>query len=167
MGKHLIGNKTAGVDYSKINSMWDVLVTDASEVADMQRFTQEEKDFSVNFIVGTLDGLTNINTESRAEGNGFVRMCDAREVLSNLDMLYGKHLEDDGDWVAEEVNAKWTFTLDDARQALLSYDTEYRDCIAEQFEDACFEKWRNNLVNKDVSEQVEHWLSLSLRICEA
>ena len=94
-------------------------------------------------------------------------MCDAREVLSNLDMLYGKHLEDDGDWVAEEVNAKWTFTLDDARQALLSYDTEYRDCIAEQVEVACFVKWRNNLVNKDVSEQVEHWLSLSLRICDA
>ena len=39
MAKHLIGNKTAGVDYSKINSMWDVLVTDVSDVKDMQRFT--------------------------------------------------------------------------------------------------------------------------------
>ena len=167
MGKHLIGNKTAGVDYSKINSMWDVLVTDTSKVEDMQRFTQVEKDFVVNFLAGTLDGLTNINTESRANGDGFIRMCDATEVMQNLAMLYEKHKEDDGDWKCGETKAEWTFTLEDAREALLSYDTEYRDCISEQFEDACFEAWRNNLMNKDVNEQVEHWLSLSLRIFEA
>jgi hypothetical protein len=167
MGKHLIGNKTAGVDYSKINSMWDVLVTDVSAVEDMKRFTQEEKDFVVDFLAGTLDGLTNINTESRRAGDGFIRMCDAREVLGHLDMLYGKHVEDDGDWKCGETKAEWTFTLDEAREALLSYDTEYRDCIGEQFEDACFEKWRDNLINKDVNEQVEHWLSLALRIQEA
>ena len=118
MGKHLIGNKTAGVDYSKINSMWDVLVTDVSAVQDMKRFTQEEKDFVVDFLAGTLDGLTNINTESRRAGDGFIRMCDAREVLSNLDMLYGKHVEDDGDWKCGETKAEWTFTLEDARQAI-------------------------------------------------
>ena len=39
--------------------------------------------------------------------------------------------------------------------------------VTEQFEDACFEKWRENLMNKDVNEQVEHWLSLSLRIFES
>ena len=167
MGKHLIGNKTAGVDYSKINSMWDVLVTAVSAVQDMKRFTQEEKDFVVDFLAGTLDGLTNINTESRRAGDGFIRMCDAREVLGHLDMLYGKHAEDDGDWKCGETKAEWTFTLDEAREALLSYDTEYRDCIGEQFEDACFEKWRENLINKDVNEQVEHWLSLALRIQEA
>ena len=167
MGKHLIGNKTAGVDYSKINSMWDVLVTDTSKVEDMQRFTQVEKDFVVNFLAGTLDGLTNINTESRANGDGFIRMCDATEVMQNLAMLYEKHKEDDGDWKCGETKAEWTFTLEDAREALLSYDTEYRECISEQFEDACFEAWRNNLMNKDVNEQVEHWLSLSLRIFEA
>lgn len=167
MGKHLIGNKTAGVDYSKINSMWDVLVTDVSAVQDMKRFTQEEKDFVVDFLAGTLDGLTNINTESRRAGDGFIRMCDAREVLGHLDMLYSKHAEDDGDWKCGETKAEWTFTLDEAREALLSYDTEYRDCIGEQFEDACFEKWRENLINKDVNEQVEHWLSLALRIQEA
>lgn len=166
MGKHLIGNKTAGVDYSKINSMWDVLVTDASDVEDMQRFTQEEKDFVVDFMAGTLEGLTSINTESRAEGCGFIRMCDAQEVLGNLQMLYDKH-EDEEDFVSGETNANWTFTLEDAREAILSYDTEYRDCIGEQFDDACFEKWRDNLINKDVNEQVEHWLSLSLRISEA
>ena len=49
----------------------------------------------------------------------------------------------------------------------MSYDTEYRDCISEQFDDACFEKWRENLMNKDVNEQVEHWLSLGLRISES
>ena len=167
MGKHLIGNKTAGVDYSKINSMWDVLVTDTSKVEDMQRFTQVEKDFVVNFLAGTLDGLTNINTESRANGDGFIRMCDATEVMQNLAMLYEKHKEDNGDWKCGETKAEWTFTLEDAREALLSYDTEYRDCISEQFDDACFEAWRNNLMNKDVNEQVEHWLSLSLRIFEA
>ena len=167
MGKHLIGNKTAGVDYSKINSMWDVLVTDVDSVQDMKRFTQEENDFVVDFLAGTLDGLTNINTESRRAGDGFIRMCDAREVLGHLDMLYGKHEEDDGDWKCGETKAEWTFTLEEAREALLSYDTEYRDCIGEQFEDACFEKWRENLINKDVNEQVEHWLSLALRIQEA
>ena len=31
-------------DYSKINSMWDVLVNDIDEVADKTRFTQLEKD---------------------------------------------------------------------------------------------------------------------------
>ena len=66
-----------------------------------------------------------------------------------------------------EVTANWTFTLEDARTALLSYDTEYRDCIGEQFDEACFEKWRSELMNKDVNEQVEHWLSLSLRISES
>ena len=33
-------------DYSKINSMWDVLVNDIDEVADKTRFTQLEKDIS-------------------------------------------------------------------------------------------------------------------------
>ena len=155
------------VDYSKINSMWDVLVTDTSKVEDMQRFTQQEKDFVIDFMAGVLDGLTNMNTESRRAGDGFVRMCDAREVLGHLDMLYGKHKEHDGDWQRGETHAEWTFTLEDAGEALKSYDTEYRDSITEQFECACYEKWNDNLLNKDVDEQVEHWLSLSLRIFES
>lgn len=154
-------------NYSKIDSMWDVLVMNTSEVEDMQRFTQAEKDFFMDFLAGTVEGLTSINTESRANGDGFMRMCDATEVLGNLVKLYEKHEQDDGDWNAGEVKAEWTFTLEDAREALLSYDTEYRDCISEQFDEACFEKWRGELMNKDVNEQVEHWLSLSLRICEA
>jgi len=154
-------------NYSKIDSMWDVLVMNTSEVEDMQRFTQAEKDFFIDFIAGTVEGLTSINTESRANGDGFMRMCDATEVLGNLVKLYEMHKQDDSEWRAGEVKAEWTFTLEDAREALLGYDTEYRDCISEQFEEACFEKWRENLTNKDVNEQVEHWLSLSLRICEA
>ena len=35
--------------------------------------------------------------------------------------------------------AKFTFTLADAGSAICSYDTEYRDCITEQFTDACVE----------------------------
>ena len=103
----------------------------------MQTFTQHEKDFVVEFLADTLHGLTINNVLSRQEGNGFIRMQDAQEVLGNLEMLYNKHSEDEGDWVAEEVKATWTFTLDDAQTALRSYDTEYRDCIVEQFEDAC------------------------------
>jgi hypothetical protein len=103
----------------------------------MQILTQHEKDFVVEFLADVLHGLTINNVLSRQEGNGFVRMQDAQEVLGNLEMLYNKHSEDEGDWIAGETVAKWTFTLDDAQTALRSYDTEYRDCIVEQFEDAC------------------------------
>ena len=103
----------------------------------MQTFTQHEKDFVVEFLADTLHGLTINNVLSRQEGNGFIRMEDAQEVLGNLEMLYNKHSDDEGDWIAGETVAKWTFTLDDAQTALRSYDTEYRDCIVEQFEDAC------------------------------
>jgi hypothetical protein len=103
----------------------------------MQTLTPHEKDFVVEFLADVLHGLTINNVLSRQEGNGFVRMQDAQEVLGNLEMLYNKHNEDEGDWIAEEVKATWTFTLDDAQTALRSYDTEYRDCIVEQFEDAC------------------------------
>jgi hypothetical protein len=154
-------------DYSKINSMWDVLVNDIDEVADKTRFTQLEKDFVVEFMANTLHGLTLNNVESRAEGDGFIRMADALEVMDNLQMLYGKHEEHDGDWQKGETVAKWTFTLAEARDALCSYDTEYRDCITEQFEEACFDKWRGELMNKQVNEQVEEWLTLACRIFES
>ena len=102
----------------------------------MQILTQHEKDFVVEFLADVLHGLTINNVLSRQEGNGFIRMADAQEVLGNLEMLYNKH-EDEDDFVLNETNATWTFTLDDAQTALRSYDTEYRDCIVEQFEDAC------------------------------
>ena len=102
----------------------------------MQTFTQHEKDFVVEFLADTLHGLTINNVLSRQEGNGFIRMADAQEVLGNLEMLYNKH-DDEEDFVLNKTNATWTFDMEDAQTALRSYDTEYRDCIVEQFEDAC------------------------------
>ena len=102
----------------------------------MQTLTQHEKDFVVEFLADVLYGLTINNVLSRQEGNGFVRMADALEVMQNLDKLYNAHKDDD-DWIANETNATWTFTLSDAQDALKNYDTEYRDCICEQFEEAC------------------------------
>jgi|TARA_B110000259_G_scaffold129153_1_gene145838 hypothetical protein len=102
----------------------------------MQTLTQHEKDFVVEFLADVLYGLTINNVLSRQEGNGFVRMADALEVMQNLDKLYNAHKDDD-DWIANETNATWTFTIDDAQDALKNYDTEYRDCICEQFEEAC------------------------------
>ena len=89
----------------------------------MQTFTQHEKDFVVEFLADILHGLTINNVLSRQDYDGFVRMQDALEVLDNLKMLYSKHTEDEGDWTAGETVAKWTFTLDDARDALTNYDT--------------------------------------------
>ena len=102
----------------------------------MQTITQHEKDFVVEFLADVLHGLTINNVLSRQEGNGFIRMADAQEVLDNLTVLYNKH-KDEEDWLLGETDATWTFTLDDAQTALTSYDTEYRDCIVEQFEEAC------------------------------
>ena len=59
-----------------------------------------------------------------------MRLTDVLEVLDNLQMLYA---------TADEDSAVFTFTLAQAAQALLCYDTEYRECIAEEFEDACNE----------------------------
>ena len=102
----------------------------------MQTFTQHEKDFVVEFLADVLHGLTINNVLSRQEGNGFVRMADALEVMQNLQTLYNAY-EDEEDFVLNKTNATWTFDIDDAEDALKSYDTEYRDCICEQFEDAC------------------------------
>jgi hypothetical protein len=101
----------------------------------MQTLTQHEKDFVVEFLADILHGLTINNVLSRQEGDAFVRMQDALEVMDNLKMLYNKHEE--GDWVAGATVAEWTFTLEDAQDALTNYDTEYREGICEQFEDAC------------------------------
>ena len=94
-----------------------------------QTLTQAEKCFVVQFLADTLASLTSINNASIAEGEDYVtRLTDAQEVMLNLQMLYNTY-EDDA--------AQLTFTIADAGAALCSYDTEYRECIAEQFEDAC------------------------------
>ncbi len=102
----------------------------------MQTFTQHEKDFVVEFLADVLHGLTINNVISRQDGNGFVRIADALEVMQNLQTLYNAY-EDEEDFVLNKTNATWTFDMEDAQTALRSYDTEYRDCIVEQFEDAC------------------------------
>jgi len=114
----------------------------------MQTLTQHEKDFVVEFLADILHGLTINNVLSRQDYDGFVRMQDALEVLDNLKMLYSKHTEDEGDWTAGETIATWTFTLDDARDALTNYDTEYREGICEQFEDRCTDALADAALNK-------------------
>lgn len=111
----------------------------------MQTFTQHEKDFVVEFLADILYGLTINNVQSRQEGDSFVRMQDALEVMDNLKMLYVQHDEDAAqDWVAGESKATWTFTIDDANTALTNYDTEYREGICEQFEQLCKEELEKN-----------------------
>ena len=92
--------------------------------------TQAHKAFVVQFIADVVQSLTAINVScvTDDEEEYFVRLTDALEVLDNLQMLYA---------TADEDSAVFMFTLAQAAQALLCYDTEYRECIAEEFEDAC------------------------------
>ena len=103
--------------------------------------TQVEKSFIVNFLANTFTQLTQNNTDSLLEAlepaeveyfadSAFIRLQDAQEVLDNLQMLYA---------TAEQEPARFTFTIEQAAQAICSYDTEYRDCITEQLEYACAE----------------------------
>ena len=117
-----------------VNDYTENLVNSIRVVADVDKFTQAERDFVIQFLVDTLDSLTQINIESRQDGAGFYRMCDAQEVMENLTMLYDKN---NANADLDESKIGWEFTLKDSADALLSYDTEYRDCITEQFDDAC------------------------------
>ncbi len=110
------------------------LVNSIRVVADVDKFTQAERDFVIKFLVEVLDGLTEINIESRVAECGFYRMCDALEVMQHLSMLYEKN---NVNTEREDSKIGWEFTLSDSADALLGYDTEYRDCITEQFDDAC------------------------------
>ena len=113
----------------------------------MQTFTQHEKDFVVEFLADILHGLTINNIHSRQEYDGFVRMQDALEVMDMLKLLYNKH-KDEEDFVWGGTVATWTFTLEDARDALTNYDTEYREGICEQFEDRCTDALADAALNK-------------------
>ena len=94
-----------------------------------QTLTQAEQCFIVQFLADTLASLTALNNESVLEGEAYVtRLTDALEVMQNLQALYDTY-EDDA--------ARLTFTIADAGAALCSYDTEYRECIVEQFECEC------------------------------
>jgi len=97
--------------------------------------TQAHKRFIVQFIADVVQQLTTVNVDNAEEEQYFVRLTDVVEVLNNLQMLYNS---------ADEDSAVFTFTLAQAAQALLCYDTEYRECIAEEFEDACNEVAAND-----------------------
>ena len=97
--------------------------------AEQLQLTQAERCFVVQFLADTLASLTQLNNESVVEGEDYVtRLTDALEVMQNLQALYDTY---------EDDTARLTFTLADAGAALCSYDTEYRECIAEQFECEC------------------------------
>ena len=92
------------------------------------QLTQAEAAFVLEFVADTVASLTAINIECAEEEQYFVRLTDALEVLANLQMLYD-NLDEDA--------AVYNFTIAQAAQAICSYDTEYRETICEQFEDAC------------------------------
>ena len=107
----------------------------------MQTLTQVEKAFIVNFLSNTLAALTENNTDSLLEAlepaeaeyfaeSYFVRLQDAQEVQEHLNTLYN---------TAEQEPARFTFTIQQAAAAILSYDTEYRESILEQLEYDCTE----------------------------
>ena len=116
-------------------------------------FTQAEKAFLLQFVCDTLQSLTAVNIESAAENEEyFVRLTDALEVLQNLEMLYD-NLSDNA--------AVYNFTIAQAAQAICSYDTEYRECICEQFEDACNEA---AVVAEKLAQTNVNFATLALRI---
>ena len=117
------------------------------------QFTQAEAAFVLQFVCDTLQSLTLINCESAAENEQyFVRLTDALEVLQNLEMLYD-NLSDNA--------AVYNFTIAQAAQAICSYDTEYRECICEQFEDACNEA---AVVAEKLAQTNVNFATLALRI---
>jgi len=121
--------------------------------AEQLQLTQAERCFVVQFLADTLASLTQINNESILEGEEYViRLTDSLEVMQNLQALYDTY---------EDDNAKLTFTLADAGAALCSYDTEYRECIAEQFECECDS---NAKLAKQTLNNTADYTTLALRV---
>ena len=116
------------------------------------QFTQAEAAFVLQFVVDTLQSLTLINVENAEEEQYFVRLTDAQEVCDNLQMLYNCLCNN---------TATYTFTIAQAAQALCAYDTEYRECICEQFEDACNEA---AVVAEKLAHTNVNFATLALRI---
>ena len=145
----MLNTKNLTADFNAdlhVNDYTKNLVNSIRVVRDKNVFTQVEKDFVIQFLVDTLDGLTNINIESRQDGAGFYRMCDAQEVMTHLTDLYDSNNAHENN--LDESKVGWTFTLQQAADALLGYDTEYRDCITENFDDACNDACTDKLWSK-------------------
>ena len=118
-----------------ITDLLDLAVSNPAELTTEQasaEFTQAERAFVTEFLADTLAQLVSINAECVTDAEDyFMRLTDAQEVMHNLQMLYN---------TADTDSAVFNFTLADAGVALCSYDTEYRECITEQFTYACVEQ---------------------------
>ena len=108
-----------------------------------QTLTNVEKTFIVDFLANSVYSLTQHNVESVLEEEEyFARLVDVREVLANLHMLYS---------TATIHSTQFNFTIAQAAQAMLSYDTEYRDTVCEQFEFACTLELHKNYANTNAN----------------
>ena len=129
--------------------------------------TQTEKAFLLCFLTNTFAGLTQLNADSLLEAltpaeaeyfaeSYFVRLQDAQEVLEHLNTLYN---------TAEQEPARFTFTIQQAAAAILSYDTEYRECIVEQLEYACTEDLQRLYAEfADIACKQTNFATLSARL---
>ena len=108
-----------------------------------QTLTNVEKTFIVEFLANSVYSLTQHNVESVLEEEEyFARLVDAQQVLANLQMLYS---------TATIHSTQFNFTIAQAAQAMLSYETEYRDTVCEQFEFACTLELHKNYANTNAN----------------
>lgn len=100
----------------------------------------------VSFLANTVTDLVAINNETLADerDGDFVRLCDVQCVTEHLLALHSNAntAEYDYDYsdksnikVTTSKQASYNITAKQAQDALYGYDTEYRDCIMEQFAD--------------------------------
>ena len=108
-----------------------------------QTLTNVEKTFIVEFLANSVYSLTQHNVESVLEEEEyFARLVDAQQVLANLQMLYS---------TATIHSTQFNFTIAQAAHAMLSYETEYRDTVCEQFEFACTLELHKNYANTNAN----------------
>ena len=108
-----------------------------------QTLTNVEKTFIVDFLANSVYSLTQHNVTSVLEKEQyFERLVDAQQVLANLQMLYS---------TATIHSTKFNFTIAQAAQAMLSYETEYRDTVCEQFAFACTLELHKNYANTNAN----------------
>lgn len=108
-----------------------------------QTLTNVEKTFIVDFLATSVYSLTQHNVTSVLEKEQyFERLVDAQQVLANLQMLYS---------TATIHSTQFNFTIAQAAQAMLSYETEYRDTVCEQFAFACTLELHKNYANTNAN----------------
>lgn len=96
----------------------------------------------VAFIASVVANLVDDNNACLQDDDDFVRLQDVCEVIDALAMLHSKANYADYDYDYDNATAhtakaaSYNITAVVARDAILSYDTEYRECIVEQFIDA-------------------------------